>query len=409
MPLTVRCPKCNKALRIKEDLQGKRIRCPACKEAFVVDAAVIEPEVAALVEEAPPAQPPHREQVSQRPGGPRDEEDVSPRPARERQRDRDEEEQRPRKKKSGGLVLVLVLGGLGGLLLVCVGAPVALWMLGSTGPRTNITDSGPGPGGVLGGPAGRTPVGRTPVEEINLPARDEAEEKRLADDRDKKRLTYLTQEQQVIKNLVQGDANSRAEGLAIAQLKNRGSSAAMFVTFSPDGQWLAVMATGQQGLATTNVELWDLRTGKVRHELAGHTGNHHEMVFSPDSRTLATAWNKTTIRLWDVQTGKPRRDLAGLTTEVRRLAFSPDGQMVAAGAKSDGDGSGMVKFWNAADGSEISRIPPQSSFVPLLAFRPAGRVLAMTDSRDQVRLWEVGTGKLYFMRPGVRHCQTSGS
>jgi len=35
MPMIVRCPRCEKALRVRDELGGKRVRCPCCQDAFV--------------------------------------------------------------------------------------------------------------------------------------------------------------------------------------------------------------------------------------------------------------------------------------------------------------------------------------------------------------------------------------
>lgn len=39
MPITIVCPECDKSLRLRDDLAGKRIRCPGCQEVVTVPAA----------------------------------------------------------------------------------------------------------------------------------------------------------------------------------------------------------------------------------------------------------------------------------------------------------------------------------------------------------------------------------
>lgn len=54
MPIPVTCD-CGKAIRVKEEYAGRRVRCPGCNEPLLVPLAEAEPEVPVL--EAQPADP----------------------------------------------------------------------------------------------------------------------------------------------------------------------------------------------------------------------------------------------------------------------------------------------------------------------------------------------------------------
>jgi C4-type Zn-finger protein len=92
MPTTVKCPGCGATLRLRDDLAGKRVKCPKCQGVLTVPAAEepieVEPE---LEVEAITTEPAPRK--SRRPV--RDEEDEE-RPRRRRRRDDDPD--RPRYK-----------------------------------------------------------------------------------------------------------------------------------------------------------------------------------------------------------------------------------------------------------------------------------------------------------------------
>ncbi|HTU16723.1 MAG TPA: MJ0042-type zinc finger domain-containing protein [Gemmataceae bacterium] len=133
----VECPKCGKSLKVNDSLAGKRVRCPGCKNPFVVpDAPVVE-----LVED----EEEQEERVTKRPRRdaarrPRDEEEDDDKPRRPR-RSRDEEEdddepRRPRRRRprddnrdSASFSSAPLVYGILACLLSC--APIIGFLLGS--------------------------------------------------------------------------------------------------------------------------------------------------------------------------------------------------------------------------------------------------------------------------------------
>jgi predicted Zn finger-like uncharacterized protein len=107
MPNVIKCPECQKSLRLNESLAGKRVRCPACKQPFLVPGGVDE------LEEVPPSEAESEEEEdtgvqARRPARrsrpePDEDEEEDERPARRSRRARDEEdeddeeEERPRR------------------------------------------------------------------------------------------------------------------------------------------------------------------------------------------------------------------------------------------------------------------------------------------------------------------------
>ena len=93
------------------------------------------------------------------------------------------------------------------------------------------------------------------------------------------------------------------------------------VVFSPDSRWIA--SGGDDNAVTVR----DAVTGNVLAVLRGHQGNILDLAFAPDGRTLASSSEDKTLRLWHTSTW---RELGTLHQGERlgKLAFSIDGSVL---------------------------------------------------------------------------------
>jgi WD40 repeat protein len=115
--------------------------------------------------------------------------------------------------------------------------------------------------------------------------------------------------------------------------------------------WDVGSVNGENVVQENRVKLWTCATGKERPSrkaasttsLVFHPGASMvtAMAFSPDGGTLATGSESGLVTLWDVKSGKERAALKGHTDTVRSLAFSPDGTVLASGSSD-----GTIKLWN---------------------------------------------------------------
>ncbi len=95
------------------------------------------------------------------------------------------------------------------------------------------------------------------------------------------------------------------------------------LALSPDGRWLAVAGD-------RTVKLYDTQTGRLVHELFGHRGTIRKVIFSPDSRRLATAGGDEGVKLWHVTTGQYLLEFsAGNHSPAIDCEFTPDGCCLA--------------------------------------------------------------------------------
>jgi WD40 repeat protein len=154
--------------------------------------------------------------------------------------------------------------------------------------------------------------------------------------------------------------------------------------FSPDGQWVA-------SAAGRGLRLWNVATGEGREVRGPFTGT--DIVFSPDSRSLATLAMDDEglfVHVWDTKTGfiQVVRDPADKGIQFRLLnfgspAFSPDGATLFA---LPGDGS--LRQWSMKTGKSV-RLGSARSF----ALSGDGHLLATIGAANTMAVRDLGTGR----------------
>jgi hypothetical protein len=174
------------------------------------------------------------------------------------------------------------------------------------------------------------------------------------------------------------------------------------VAFSPDGKALTTGGAGGP------VRLWEVATGRNIRNLTDDP-YWTESRLSPDGKTLATPIHGAggkgfsinvggKFQLSDVATGRKTRTLTSGDDKIltSALEFSPDGKTLAT-AWFDFEDTGSrsrltnfrVRLWDVATGRNIRTLSVGNAQLLSLAFSPDGKTLATGWDDDRVRLWDV--------------------
>lgn len=102
---------------------------------------------------------------------------------------------------------------------------------------------------------------------------------------------------------------------------------------SPDGQLLAAAGWSH------TVRLWEMQTGRLLAEVAGHTGTVFDLAWCGNTKLLSASEDHT-VRLWEMPSGRELKRLLGHDGAVRSVSVSSDLQTIASTGED-----GMICLW----------------------------------------------------------------
>lgn len=177
---------------------------------------------------------------------------------------------------------------------------------------------------------------------------------------------------------------------AVRTLSGHGNSVKA-LSFSPDGETLAVSTGGNSNRHEYRLRLWDVSTGNLIATSEELDAIAWDVVFTPGGEIIATALRDGRIVFLD------SKDLSNIGSlkhngEVNSLAFSPDGGLLAAGVAEAGNG--MVYIWEVDRRAIIRSFWAHPYSVPSMAFSPTGQFLATGAVDRSVKIWQVSNGGL---------------
>lgn len=150
---------------------------------------------------------------------------------------------------------------------------------------------------------------------------------------------------------------------------------------SRDGRTLAAEISDQRVL-----QIWELGQQKLQATLVH--ARLQDVALSGDGRWAAAGnWHGRNAVVWDMQKGQ--RVAALKTSGSTTVAFSPDSQRILTGTGEE------YCLWSLGEPRQVWRLPREGGggFPGVMTFSCDGRMLALTFSRNRVRLVETPTGQ----------------
>lgn len=146
------------------------------------------------------------------------------------------------------------------------------------------------------------------------------------------------------------------------------------------------------GGTSRNVQVWRANDGKQIYTL-NHAHQVSKAAISPDGSTVATATCITVVNaectdggvwLWDLPSGKLIRKLKGFPNVVENVAFSADGSSLIAASRD-----GTMRFYASSnyDGQTFDFNSPGGASA--LAVSPDGGFLATGNNSGDVYVWKI--------------------
>ncbi|RHZ57688.1 WD40 repeat domain-containing protein [Aspergillus thermomutatus] len=164
--------------------------------------------------------------------------------------------------------------------------------------------------------------------------------------------------------------------------------------FSPDSKTMVyvvpnitIHAYSRECQSQPSVNLWDVESRSLRHELRGHTDAVMWIGISPDGSLAASISWDGTARIWDIGSGDAVHILGPLDGQLWCGAFSPDSKHLAV---SQGDPA-SIYIYDLTTAQAISRLEIPT-WMRSMAWSPDGALFAGGLENGTLGIWDPYAG-----------------
>ncbi|WP_232317103.1 NACHT domain-containing protein, partial [Anabaena sp. CA = ATCC 33047] len=116
-------------------------------------------------------------------------------------------------------------------------------------------------------------------------------------------------------------------------------------------------------------------------------GDVLSIVFSQDSKLLATGDSDGVVRFWEVADGRELLVCKGHSGWIRSVAFDFEKEILASSSDDQ-----MIKLWSIRTDECLKTLDGHTGAVNSVAFTPQTNVLASGSSDATIKLWDINTG-----------------
>jgi len=195
------------------------------------------------------------------------------------------------------------------------------------------------------------------------------------------------------------NSGTQAVAKCIAKVELR--SCINSLAFSPNGRVLAA------ALDSGWVELYDLRTGKMKGALSGtSTSEVWTIGFSPDGQSLISGALDRAVRIWDTREQECRWALRGHDEWVNGVAVSNDGTTIISGS-----GDKTVRLWETRTMKCRATLRGHTDFVRSVCVTENSKYVVSASDDCQLRVWNMDKSVCSKVLPGHKkgiYCVAAG-